>query len=92
MDTCGRWLGLYVNLALQAMERTTAFEGAASRETSTGVPVLFALDEFATLAHMSQIEDAAGQIAGFGVKLWPILQDLGYVNAASGQSNKALMN
>jgi type IV secretion system protein VirD4 len=26
---------------------------------------------------MQTIENAAGQIAGFGVKLWPILQDLG---------------
>lgn len=25
---------------------------------------------------MRQIEDAAGQIAGYGVKLWPIIQDL----------------
>jgi TraM recognition site of TraD and TraG len=44
-------------------------------------PVLFVLDEFATLGHMRQIEDAAGQIAGYGVKLWPILQDLGQLKA-----------
>jgi type IV secretion system protein VirD4 len=30
---------------------------------------------------MRQIEDAAGQIAGYGVKLWPILQDLGQLKA-----------
>jgi type IV secretion system protein VirD4 len=27
------------------------------------------------------VEDAAGQIAGFGVKLWPILQDLSQLKA-----------
>jgi type IV secretion system protein VirD4 len=30
---------------------------------------------------MQQIENAAGQIAGFGVKLWPVLQDLGQLQA-----------
>ena len=45
------------------------------------MPVLFVLDEFASLGHMRQIEDAAGQIAGYGVKLWPILQDLGQLKS-----------
>jgi type IV secretion system protein VirD4 len=74
MGTCGRWLRLFVNLALQAMERT---EG----KPAAGCPVLFVLDEFASLGRMGQIEDAAGQIAGYGVKLWPILQDLGQLKA-----------
>jgi len=74
MGPCGRWLRLFVNLALQAMERTPGAPAA-------GCPVLFVLDEFASLGHMRQIEDAAGQIAGYGVKLWPILQDLGQLKA-----------
>ncbi|MGZ8246326.1 type IV secretory system conjugative DNA transfer family protein [Methylomagnum sp.] len=74
MGTCGRWLRLFVNLALQAMERTQGRPAA-------GCPVLFILDEFASLGPMRQIEDAAGQIAGYGVKLWPILQDLGQLKA-----------
>ncbi len=74
MGTCGRWLRLFVNLALQAMERSPGPPAA-------GCPVLFVLDEFASLGHMRQIEDAAGQIAGYGVKLWPILQDLGQLKA-----------
>jgi type IV secretion system protein VirD4 len=74
IGTCGRWLRLFVNLALQAMERT---EG----KPAAGCPVLFCLDEFAALGHMREIEDAAGQIAGFGVKLWPVLQDLGQLKA-----------
>jgi type IV secretion system protein VirD4 len=81
MGPCGRWLRLFVNLALQAMERTSAFAGAGSGQTATRCPVLFVLDEFASLGHMRQIEDAAGQIAGYGVKLWPILQDLGQLKA-----------
>jgi len=68
MGTCNRWLRLFINLALSAME---------TNQTKPETPVLFCLDEFATLGHMKTIENAAGQIAGFGVKLWPILQDLG---------------
>jgi len=72
LGTCARWLRLFVNMALQAMEKT---------DVRPADPVLFVLDEFAALGPMRQIEDAAGQIAGYGVKLWPILQDLGQLKA-----------
>ena len=72
LSACSRWFRLFVNLALEAMERVP---------TAPPVPVLMVLDEFAILGHMKQIEDAAGQIAGFGVKLWPILQDLTQLKA-----------
>jgi type IV secretion system protein VirD4 len=74
MGTCSRWFRLFVNLTLQAMERIP-------EKPANGVPVLCCLDEFASLGHMRQIEDAAGQIAGFGVILWPILQDIGQLKA-----------
>jgi type IV secretion system protein VirD4 len=74
IGTCNRWLRLFVNLTLQSMEQTRG-------PLPGGVPVLCVLDEFATLGHMQQVEDAAGQIAGFGVKLWPILQDLSQLKA-----------
>lgn len=67
MATHSRWLRIIINLAVEAMER----EPAQPKH-----PVLFIMDEFAVLDHLSSIEKAAGQIAGFGVKLWPILQDL----------------
>jgi type IV secretion system protein VirD4 len=67
MATHSRWLRIIVNLAVEAMEREPA---------PPVHPVLFLMDEFAVLDHLSSIEKAAGQIAGFGVKLWPILQDL----------------
>jgi|CXWL01.1.fsa_nt_gi type IV secretion system protein VirD4 len=76
LSTCNRWLRLFVNLALEAMEREQ--RRAAKLKD---VPVLLCLDEFATLGRMEQIEAAAGQIAGFGCKLWPILQDLGQIEA-----------
>lgn len=75
IGTCNRWLRLFVNLMLQSMEQTRV------KALPGGVPVLCVLDEFASLGHMKQIEDAAGQIAGFGVKLWPVLQDLGQLKS-----------
>ena len=73
LATCSRWLRLFVNLCLDAMERVPQPEGAP--------PVLMALDEFAVMGRLKQLGEAAGQIAGFGVKLWPVLQDLTQLKA-----------
>jgi type IV secretion system protein VirD4 len=69
LGTHGRWLRLMIGMALEALERTGPIKENQHR-------VLFCLDEFAVLGHMESIEKAAGQIAGFGVKLWPVIQDL----------------
>jgi type IV secretion system protein VirD4 len=66
-----RWLRIIVNLTLAALEDPHR----------PPHPVLLLLEEFAVLGHMESIEKAAGQIAGFGVKLWTILQDLGQLKA-----------
>lgn len=39
------------------------------------LPVWFVLEEFPALGHMRSIETAAGLMAGFGIKLWSVLQD-----------------
>ena len=62
-----RWLRMMVTLSLAILER---------QSTKPEYPVLFVLEEFAALGYMRPIERAAGYMAGFGVKLWPILQDL----------------
>jgi type IV secretion system protein VirD4 len=68
MGTHSRWLRLVITSLLQGLQRSP---------TNTAQPAtLLILDEFATLGHMESIERAAGYIAGFGVKLWVILQDL----------------
>ena len=69
MATHNRWLRIIVNLAVATMEQVQPVPPPL-------YPVMFIMDEFAVLDHLSSIEKAAGQIAGFGVKLWPILQDL----------------
>jgi type IV secretion system protein VirD4 len=67
MGTHARWLRVIINLALIAFERT---------KVKTEIPALMVLDEFAVLGHMKSIEVAAGLMAGFGVKLWVVLQDM----------------
>ena len=73
ISTHKRWLRMFINLALEALERVP--------KRAHKPPVLLILDEFPALGHMSTVEDAAGQIAGFGVKLWPIIQDLGQLKS-----------
>lgn len=62
-----RWLRLFIDMALQATERNP---------TKPELPVLWVLEEFAQLGYMKALESAAGYMAGFGVKLWLVLQDL----------------
>ena len=76
MGSCARWLRLFVNLMLMALEE---------EKTKPAHPVLMVLDEFAVLGTMKSLEDAAGQIAGLDCKLWPILQDLGQLQALYGK-------
>lgn len=68
MGTHYRWMRLVIQLALAALER--------SRKGRDELPVWFVLEEFPVLGHMRSIETAAGLMAGFGVKLWTVLQDL----------------
>lgn len=67
MGTHYRWMRLIIQLALAALERTRNVRG--------DLPVWFVLEEFPSLGHMRSIETAAGLMAGFGVKLWSVLQD-----------------
>jgi len=62
-----RWLRLFISMAMTAME-------LAPRPPQT--PVLWMLEEFAQLGHMRALQSAAGYMAGYGVKLWMVLQDL----------------
>lgn len=79
MRICNRWLRLFVYLALQAMERTKVSPTLPTGERRARV--LFCLDEFPVLGYMPQLEEAAGQLGGFGVRLWPIVQDLTQLKA-----------
>lgn len=69
MDTHYRWLRMVVTLLTGEMERYR-------QSPATGHPVLMVLDEFPALRRMKVIENAAAQIAGFGVRLVLAVQTL----------------
>ena len=67
LDAYSRWLRLMVAQAIHDLARTLARPAA---------PVLFLLDEFAALGRLEPVERAFGLMAGYGLQLWPILQDM----------------
>lgn len=70
MSTHYRWLRMMIALTITEMEKVR-------RQPASGHRVLMVLDEFAGLKRMEVIENAAAQIAGYGVKMWFVLQTLG---------------
>jgi type IV secretion system protein VirD4 len=67
LDTYARWLRLLLAQGLGEM---------AQSQDRPNRPVLFLLDEFASLGKLEAIERAMGLMAGYGLQLWPILQDV----------------
>lgn len=76
LATYSRWLRLLVTQSLTDMARD---------QTAPLNPMLYLLDEFASLGHLAPIERAMGLMAGYGVQLWPILQDIHQLRATYGQ-------
>jgi type IV secretory pathway TraG/TraD family ATPase VirD4 len=69
MSTHYRWLRMMISLTVTEMEKVRGRPAA-------GYPILMLLDEFAGLKRMEIIESAVAQIAGFGVKMFFVLQTL----------------
>ncbi|WP_428429472.1 type IV secretory system conjugative DNA transfer family protein [Pararhizobium sp.] len=76
LSTYSRWLRLLITQSLTDMARDP---------TSPARPILYLLDEFAALGHLAPIERAMGLMAGYGVQLWPILQDINQLRATYGK-------
>tara|TARA_Y100000815_G_scaffold158425_2_gene143853 strand:+ start:1883 stop:3541 length:1659 start_codon:yes stop_codon:yes gene_type:complete len=72
LATYARWLRLMLAQGLTDLARAPA---------STAKPVLFLLDEFAALGRLEPVERAMGLMAGYGIQLWPILQDVHQLRA-----------
>ena len=72
LKKCDRWLRLVISAAFEACTQSL-------EQPATGHPVLFVLDEMATLGRLEILELAAGYAAGFGMKLWCVFQDLGQI-------------
>lgn len=68
LGTFGRWLRLLVQQAITVNARNI--------EIKPEKPILFILDEFAALGRLNMVEQAFGLMAGFGMQLWAVVQDL----------------
>ena len=66
LETHATWLRLMITTVLMPLIRSP--EGR--------VPVLFMLDEFAQLGRLEVIEQNMALMRGYGIKLWPVFQDL----------------
>jgi type IV secretory pathway TraG/TraD family ATPase VirD4 len=69
MSTHYRWLRMMIALTVTEMEKVRG-------RPATGHPILMMLDEFAGLKKMEVLENAVAQLAGFGVKMFFVLQSL----------------
>ena len=78
LGSYARWLRLLVAQAIAELARAPQRPG--------NPPVLLLLDEFAALGRLEPVLQAAGLMAGLGLQLWPILQDLAQLRAAYGES------
>src|SRR5207248_2033830 len=67
LGTHSTWLRLMVTAVLQPLMRSVR---------PAPVPVLFMLDEFAQLGPLAIIEKNLAMMREYGIKLWPIFQDL----------------
>ena len=74
MSTHYRWIRMMIALIVTEMEKVRG-------KPATGYPVLMVLDEFAGLKRMEVIENAVAQIAGYGVKMFFVLQSLEQLKA-----------
>ncbi len=83
LDAYARWLRLLVSQALAEIARD-AETGGAGTLPRLSEPTLFLLDEFAALGRLEAVERAMGLMAGYGLQLWPILQDMSQLRALYG--------
>ena len=68
LSTFNRWLRLLIQQAITVNARNIGEKPAK--------PILFMLDEMPTLGRLPSVEQAYGLMAGFGMQLWGIVQDL----------------
>ena len=76
IDAFGRWLRLLIQQAITVNARNI--------ETKPDKPILFLLDEMAALNRLTMVEQAYGLMAGFGMQLWGIVQDLSQLEKIYG--------
>lgn len=69
-----RLIRLWITMAMSAMTRS-------SRKPADGCPVLFMLDEMAQLGSLPMMKQAVSLLAGYGMSIWMVWQDLSQLKA-----------
>jgi len=77
LETFGRFLRLIVQQAIMV--------NARNLDIKPEKPVLFILDEMPALGRLTMVEQAFGLMAGYGIQLWGICQDLSQLRKVYGQ-------
>jgi len=77
------FLRLFVRTAIDVMQEEK------ENGQIKGNDCLFLLDEFFALGYIAEIAESAGLMAGYGLKLWPILQDLEQLQKLYGKDGAA---
>lgn len=80
--TYSRWLRVMVGQAITEIAR--AKEPPARR-------VLFMLDECAALGRLEPLQQAAGLMAGYGMQIWSVFQDLHQLREVYGKSAETFL-
>lgn len=78
LHTFGRWLRLLVQQAITVNARNIA--------EKPDQPILFMLDELPALGFLTMVQQGYSLMAGFGMLLWGIVQDLSQLKAIYGDS------
>jgi type IV secretion system protein VirD4 len=78
LNAFGRWLRLLIQQAITVNARNI--------EAKPDRPVLFLLDEMPALGRLTMVEQAYGLMAGFGMQLWGIVQDIPQLKRIYGES------
>ncbi|MDD4617076.1 MAG: type IV secretory system conjugative DNA transfer family protein [Alphaproteobacteria bacterium] len=77
LKTFDRWLRLLIQQAITVNARNI--------DRKPEKPILFLLDEMPTLGRLPALEQAYGLMAGFGMQLWGIVQDLSQLARVYGE-------
>lgn len=78
LKTFDRWLRLLVQQAITVTARNV--------ELKPEKPILFLLDEMASIGHLPSLEQAYSLMAGFGMQLWGVVQDLSQLARIYGET------
>ena len=82
MVTHARWLRLIVDQAILAFGRS---------KTTSDIPALFVLDDFASLGKMQAVEMIGGRLADAGIRPWYLVDDLTQLKRVYGHGWESIV-